>query len=96
MSQERYTHYIIMIGAYGIVADVASKKVLIVMESRLVQLYKDPMGKDKSKYEVIERFPGSKLVGLRYTPLFQYFADMAESGAFQIVSDGYVTDDRYI
>ncbi|KIY92575.1 isoleucyl-tRNA synthetase [Monoraphidium neglectum] len=44
-------------------------------------------------FEVIAKLQGSELVGLRYEPLFPYFADLAASGAFKVVSDGYVTDD---
>jgi len=32
-------------------------------------------------------------VGLRYEPLFPYFAPLADAGAFVVVADGYVTDD---
>lgn len=34
---------------------------------------------------------GQELVGLRYEPLFPYFAHLAN--AFRVVADGYVTDD---
>ena len=76
---------------YVKIQDKATGNVYVLMEKRLEQLYKDPRGKDKAKYEVLEKFPGSKLVGRRYTPLFQYFAD--HEGAFVVASDGYVTDD---
>lgn len=41
---------------------------------------------------------GSELVGLRYVPLFPFFAHLAAApgsakGAFRVVSDAYVTDD---
>ena len=39
----------------------------------------------------IKRVKGSELVGKSYRPLFDYFADAVEQGAFVVVSDGYVT-----
>ena len=40
-------------------------------------------------HEVLETVPGSALVGLRYTPLFDYFADHANS--FTVIASGHVT-----
>lgn len=77
-----------------ICADVATGNKYILMEKRLTMVYKDPTGKDKAKMEILERMKGQELVGRRYIPLFDYYADMAATGAFQIVSDTYVTDDR--
>ena len=37
---------------------------------------------------------GSALVGRRYRPLFDYFADEAQRGAFVVVADDYVTTDE--
>eukprot|EP01095_Lingulamoeba_sp_RSL-Kostka_P013003 TRINITY_DN525_c5_g1_i2.p1 TRINITY_DN525_c5_g1~~TRINITY_DN525_c5_g1_i2.p1 ORF type:complete len:1178 (+),score=473.15 TRINITY_DN525_c5_g1_i2:44-3577(+) len=50
---------------------------------------------DKPKdFEVLEKFKGSKMVGWKYTPLFEYFRDFAENNnAFRVVADSYVTDD---
>ncbi len=45
----------------------------------------------KRKLEELDSCKGSKLVGKKYEPLFPYFKDMADQGAFQIVSDNYVT-----
>lgn len=44
-------------------------------------------------FEVLSKCLGRDLVGLRYEPLFPYFAHLKASGAFAVVSDGYVTDD---
>ncbi len=41
--------------------------------------------------EVLERLKGSALVGREYEPLFPYFADQREKGAFVVVADDYVT-----
>ncbi|KJE96152.1 isoleucyl-tRNA synthetase [Capsaspora owczarzaki ATCC 30864] len=42
-------------------------------------------------YEILERFKGATLKGLRYTPLFPYFA--SRPGAFVVTTDPYVTND---
>ena len=44
-------------------------------------------------FEILERVKGSELVGLRYEPLFDYFADQQTEGGFVVVSDDYVTTD---
>ncbi len=44
-------------------------------------------------FQVEARLKGRDLVGRRYKPLFPYFADQAELGAFQVVMDDYVTTD---
>ncbi len=43
--------------------------------------------------QVLKTLKGSELVGRRYEPLFPYFADQVELGAFVVVSDDYVTTD---
>ncbi len=45
----------------------------------------------KRDYEILETFKGDKLVGLRYEPLFPYFKELADQGAYQVLSDEYVT-----
>ncbi|MEM7080856.1 MAG: isoleucine--tRNA ligase [Pseudomonadota bacterium] len=48
---------------------------------------------DYGEFEELARVPGRDLVGLSYEPLFNYFAEQAEQGAFVVVSDDYVTTD---
>jgi isoleucyl-tRNA synthetase len=48
--------------------------------------------KQVSETEVVERRKGSELVGLRYEPLFPYFAQHADV-AFRVVAADYVTTD---
>lgn len=43
------------------------------------------------EFEVIKEIKGSELVGTKYEPLFPYFKEQEELGAFQVVSDNYVT-----
>ena len=45
------------------------------------------------EFEVKARLKGRELLGRRYRPLFPYFADQVEQGAFQVVMDDYVTTD---
>lgn len=47
----------------------------------------------KRELEVIGRAKGSDLAGLRYRPLFPYFADEAANGSFRVLTDDYVTAD---
>ncbi|XP_026416565.1 isoleucine--tRNA ligase, cytoplasmic-like [Papaver somniferum] len=50
---------------------------------------------DSGPYELLETMTGASLVGLRYTPLFDYFVDEFSDNdkAFTVVADNYVTDD---
>ena len=41
--------------------------------------------------EVISEHTGSDLVGFKYEPLFPYFIDQVNAGAFVVVADNYVT-----
>lgn len=47
--------------------------------------------KDNKGMTVVERMKGSELVGKTYEPLFPYFADLKNVGAFQVVTADYVT-----
>eukprot|EP00957_Ditylum_brightwellii_P168684 12839411-Ditylum_brightwellii.AAC.1 len=45
-------------------------------------------------FEIQATFPGSELVGKKYTPIFDFFANTPESeNYFRVLSDTYVTDD---
>jgi len=58
----------------------------ILAESRLSAYYKN-----ESDYEIIEKMKGSEWLGLKYVPLFDYFADREEQGAFQVYNGDHVT-----
>ena len=77
---------------YCKVKDNKTEKVYIMMEARLVELFKKP-----EEYTVLEKMKGSSLAGLTYTPLFPYFQHMKSSGpgqgAFRVVTDTYVTSE---
>ncbi|MDD2237251.1 MAG: isoleucine--tRNA ligase, partial [Kiritimatiellae bacterium] len=53
--------------------------VYVLAKARLGAYYKSP-----EEYELLEEVPGSALAGLRYEPLFPYFAPLAEEGAFTV------------
>ncbi|XP_058669104.1 isoleucine--tRNA ligase, cytoplasmic [Ammospiza caudacuta] len=69
--------------------DKATGKIYILMESRLVALYKSD-----SEYQILDRFPGIVLKGKKYKPLFEYFIQCKENGAFTVVVDGYVKEEE--
>ena len=85
---------------YVKINDKVHNKVFILLEKRLSQLfpelnkkeYIDNPEKKNDLYEVLETFPGEKLVGLKYTPIFDYFKHLSEH-AFRVVSDNYVTEE---
>ncbi|XP_063707236.1 isoleucine--tRNA ligase, cytoplasmic-like [Culicoides brevitarsis] len=72
---------------YVRVKEKSSGKVYIVMESRIEYVFKSA-----DNVEVLKKFPGKELVGLKYEPLFNYFAKYKET-AFRVLQDGYVTED---
>ncbi|KAK6914590.1 Methionyl/Valyl/Leucyl/Isoleucyl-tRNA synthetase, anticodon-binding, partial [Dillenia turbinata] len=53
---------------------------------------KGPSNPLDSDYELLDKVRGDALVGLKYEPLFNYFAEFSEV-AFRVVADNYVTDD---
>ena len=78
--------------ALAVGADVRYARVLdkgttyYLAADRLPAYYK----KEDEGIEVTE-IPGSDLVGLRYEPLFPYFADRKAEGAFRVVAGDFVT-----
>jgi len=57
-------------------------------------LAKDLVGKyykDTDRLNIVEEFNGKKLLGLKYVPLFPYFADLEKEGAFRIVPGHHVS-----
>jgi isoleucyl-tRNA synthetase len=70
---------------YVKIHDAELDKDLIVARDRVEEISK---GRQVTE---VSSMPGKSLVGLRYEPIFPYFADLAEDGAFQVLSDGYVS-----
>lgn len=62
----------------------------ILMEKLIKSLYKKP--KD-AKYKIVSKIKGSELVGIKYTPLFDYFKDQFTETGFRVIGASYVTDD---
>ena len=83
------------------VLDKKTGKVYILAKNRLPQLYPIMNNKKKWKpkmaaelYEIQSTLTGKDLVGKRYKPLFDFFANTPQSDKyFRVVSDTYVTDD---
>ena len=73
---------------YVEVNDPEINKNIILAKSRL-----EHYGK-KKEFKVIREFKGLELKGIKYEPLFSYFKDFKNDGAFQIFNDGYVTTDN--
>ncbi|XP_030632360.1 isoleucine--tRNA ligase, cytoplasmic [Chanos chanos] len=71
---------------YVKVRDNTTEKVYIMMEARLVALFKA-----EGEYTVLEKFPGKSLKGKKYKPLFEYFVKCKERGAFSVLLDNYVS-----
>lgn len=73
---------------YVEVADPKSGVVYVCLESRLEFVFKKDY---QTVYKILRKFKGSELRGLEYEPLFDYFKHFKKSGAFQVVTDGYVS-----
>jgi len=74
---------------YVKVNEIATGRKFILAEALLAGAFKDP----KKDIEIIEKVKGTELVGLTYTPLFNYFADRKKDGAFKVISSDHVTTD---
>ena len=57
----------------------------IMAEARLAAYYK------KDLPEIVARYKGAELAGKHYEPLFPYFANMAEQGAFRVITADFVS-----
>lgn len=73
---------------YVKIRDISSGKIFILAQGRLGEYFKDP-----STYEVLGHLKGKEMEGLSYEPLFKNFISLREKGAFQVISDGFVTLD---
>jgi isoleucyl-tRNA synthetase len=65
-----------------------ARPVYIMAKARLSTLFK----KD-GQCECVAEFKGTELAGVRYEPIFPYFADKASEGAFRVLNDDYVSID---
>lgn len=74
---------------YVKVRDNESGKQYILAEGRLAEYYKK-----EDEYTIVERLKGKDLEGLRYRPLFDYFANRQEQGAFRVILEESVSLDE--
>lgn len=65
----------------------SSGKIYIVAEALLSSLFKKP----EEEVEIIGKVLGKDLVGLKYEPLFKYFAQHEAKGAFRVIASDHVT-----
>ena len=72
---------------YSLVVDEESGKQIYLATERLDQY------QDDTEFRVVKTLLGKDLVGRRYEPVFDYFADKADEGAFVVISGDYVTTD---
>lgn len=72
--------------SYVKILDKADNNYYILGEERLSAYYSD-----ETAYEVVEHYCGKDLAGMTYEPLFPYFAELKETGAFITVLGDYVT-----
>ena len=73
---------------YVKIHDVERDANFILCDKLLSCLYKDPVkAKKEKKYEVLETYKGTDLVGMEYEPLFPYFKERVSGDA----SKGTVT-----
>ncbi len=75
---------------YVAVRDVTdeAKPVYVMAKARLTAIFKK-----EDQYEIVAEFKGTELKGATYEPIFPYFADKAQEGAFRVTNDDYVTTD---
>lgn len=72
---------------YVKVKDNNLNKTVILAKERLEAYSK------KRSFEIIETLKGSKLKGVKYEPLFDYFKNLESEDCFQVLNDNYVTTD---
>ncbi len=66
-----------------------SGKEYILAQALLTAVFKNP----DQDVKILETAKGSRWVGLKYEPLFGYFADMEKQGAFRVIHADHVTVD---
>lgn len=70
---------------YVKIRDKKSGEHYILAKARLSAYYKE-----EADYEILAHFSGSSLKDKRYLPIFPYFADRKEDGAFRVLVDEFV------
>jgi isoleucyl-tRNA synthetase len=70
---------------YVKIFDHATKRNYILAQSRLNQYFAD------GTYDLLKTFKGADLIGQKYEPLFPFFKERKEMGAFRILSGDFVS-----
>ena len=65
-----------------------ARPVYVMAKARLPHIFKK-----EEQYEVVWEGKGAELKGAEYEPIFPYFADKKQEGAFRVLNDDYVTTD---
>lgn len=73
---------------YVEIEEIKTGVIYICLEARLEFVFKKNY---LSTFKIIKKFKGAELKGLQYEPLFDYFANFKKSGAFQVLTDDYVS-----
>lgn len=74
---------------YVKIKELKSGHSYILAEARLAHTFKEP-----SEYEVLSKFKGDTLKDKPYVPLFPYFANRKEQGAFRVLLEEAVSCDE--
>lgn len=76
------------------IQDKSNKKIYIVAEDRVCELYPPNKKEKEVKYDILEKYSGKQLEGKHYIPIFDYFIDYSTKyKAHRIMVDDYVTND---
>ena len=75
---------------YVVVRDLTDpeRPCYVMAKARLSAIFRKP-----EQYELVKELKGTELKGWRYEPIFPYYADKADEGAFRVLNDDYVTTD---
>lgn len=74
---------------YVKIKDIATEKFYILAKTCLKTYYKDETG-----YEIVSTFKGKDLEGKKYHPLFAYFSDYSDQGAFRVIMEESVSTEE--
>jgi len=78
---------------YVKIHDLERKHNFILLEKRLVMLYKDPKKALNKEYKVLASYIGKEMEGWEYEPLFDYFRSTFDNVGYKVLVDTYVTDE---
>lgn len=71
---------------YVTIKDKSDSNIYILAVDRLRSYYKNA-----DEYDILVKLKGRNLIGLKYEPLFDYFVDKGQDGAFRVVAGDFVS-----